>query len=782
VTQEGDGGAARAGGTAGGFRDPVCGMSVRADTHRRFVHRGREYGFCGDRCLARFRADPDSFLQAEASPAPAHGSAVPPGTEWTCPMHPEVRLAVSGSCPECGMALEPAGVAAAGAASPELASMRRRLGVSALATLPVVALAMSEMWTGTSAHAGSPARALVLLQGVLATPVVLWGGAPFFARGLASLRTGRLNMFTLIALGTGVAWAHSVLALLAPGLFPPAFRDAHGAVPVYFEAAAVIVTLVLLGQVLELRARQRTGDALRALLELAPEVAHRVTQAGADLDVPVAQIRAGDRLRVRPGERVPVDARVLDGRSAIDESMLTGEPLPVEKSAGDPVAAGTRNTSGSLLVEATQVGAGTLLARIAARVAEAQRSRAPAQRLADSVSAIFVPAVIGVAALAFALWALYGPEPRLGSALLAAVSVLIIACPCALGLATPMSIQVAVGRGAQAGVLFRDAEALERLAEVDLLLVDKTGTLTVGRPQLLELVALAAHPEASVLRLAASLERASEHPLARAVVRAAEERGIALDEVSEFRAQAGVGASGRVGGHQVQVGSAALLGSSGLDLAAEARADALRSKRHTVVHVAIDGKPAALLAIGDAIKPSTPEALARLREEGVLVVMLTGDSRRTAEAIARELGIEHVVAEVLPDDKAREVRRWQAQGRRVAMAGDGINDAPALAQAEVGIAMGGGSDLALETAPVTLVSGDLRAIARARSLSRATRRNVRQNLFLAFAYNALGVPLAAGALYPLFGVLLSPMIAAAAMSLSSVSVIANALRLRRVAL
>jgi Cu+-exporting ATPase len=741
-----------------GYRDPVCGMSVRADTPLRLEHAGETYRFCNPRCLERFRQDPAAFLAPPGPAAPA------PGRRFTCPMHPEIVRDAPGACPLCGMALEPMEISAAEEESAELVDMRRRFAASAVLTLPLFALAMSEMWRPLHG------RAFVWLQLALATPVVLWGGWPFFARGWASLAARRLNMFTLIALGTGAAYGSSALATFRGG-------------PLYFETAAVIVTLVLLGQVLELRARSRTGAAIRALLGLAPKTARRIDAAGGEADVPLEAVGAGDRLRIRPGEKIPVDGVVLEGRSAVDESMLTGEPLPVEKNAGDRVVGATVNQTGSLVIRAEKVGAETLLAQIVRMVAEAQRSRAPIQRLADQVAAWFVPAVVAAALLSFAVWALVGPEPRLAHALVNAVAVLIIACPCALGLATPMSIMVATGRGAAAGVLFKNAEAIEKLRQVDTLVVDKTGTLTEGRPQLVAVEALAGSSEDELLRLAASLERGSEHPLAAAIVAGAESRGLALAAPERFASHTGRGITGAIGGSKVALGNLRLLGELGIDPGPlPARAERLRAAGQTALFVAVDGAAAGLLAVADPIKPTTPEAIRRLHEDGLRIVMLSGDSRTTAAAVAAQLGIDEVIAEVLPDEKAAHVRRLQGEGRTVAMAGDGVNDAPALAQAEVGIAMGTGTDVAIESAGVALVRGDLRGIVRARALSRATLRNIRQNLFFAFAYNTLGVPVAAGVLYPAFGLLLSPMLAAAAMSLSSVSVIANALRLRRVAL
>jgi Cu+-exporting ATPase len=697
-------------------------------------------------------------------------------------MHPEILRDTPGSCPICGMALEPLVGSVEGEASPELLDMSRRFRWSALLTLPLFALAMAEMGASGLAHA-LPAGTLAWIQLLLATPVVLWGGKPFFERAWLSLRTRQLNMFTLIALGTGAAWAHSLLATLAPGLYPASFRAHDGGVPVYFEAAAVIVTLVLLGQVLELRARRRTGAAIRALLALAPPTARRQREDGSEVDVPLASVAVGDRLRVRPGEKLPVDGVVLEGESAVDESMLSGEPIPVSKRPGERVVGGSLNGTGSLLMRAERVGEHTLLARIVARVAEAQRSRAPIQSLADRVAARFVPTVMAVAAATFLVWAGWGPEPRLAFALVNAVSVLIIACPCALGLATPISIAVAMGRGASAGVLFRDAEAIERLRGIDTLVFDKTGTLTEGRPRLVDVTPAEGFDEATLLRVAASLERGSEHPLAAAIVEGAAARGIRPAPAEQIRAHPGRGIAGRVDGHAASLGSAAWIESLGAGFRPLAeRAEALRAEGKTVVFLAQDGRAAGLLAVADRLKETSAEAVRALRAEGLRLVMLTGDGRATARAVAAQLGIDEVVAEALPEQKAETVRGLAQAGRRVAMAGDGVNDAPALALAEVGIAMGTGSDVAIEAAGVTLVKGDLRGILRARRLSRATLRNIRQNLFFAFAYNALGIPVAAGVLYPAFGWLLSPMIAAAAMSLSSVSVIGNALRLRRVRL
>jgi Cu+-exporting ATPase len=760
------------------MRDPVCGMAVAETNPRRLQHAGVEYGFCSDRCLERFRADPERWL-GPASSAPPPAAA----TIYTCPMHPEIQRSAPGACPICGMALEPLLPVREDEESSELRDMSRRLRWSALLTLPLFALAMAEMALAPRLLHALPAGMLAWIQLLLATPVVLWGGWPFFERAWLSLRTRRLNMFTLIALGTGAAWGHSLLASLAPGLYPASFRGHGGAVPVYFESAAVIVTLVLLGQVLELRARSRTGAAIRALLGLVPKTARRAEADGSERDVPLEQVQVGDRIRVRPGEKVPVDGVVLEGQSAVDESMLTGEPIPVTKRVADRVTGATLNGTGSLLIRADRVGADTLLAQIVRMVAEAQRSRAPIQRLADTVAGYFVPAVIAIAAATFAGWALLGPEPRMAYALINSVAVLIIACPCALGLATPMSIMVATGKAATVGVLFRNAEAIELLRDVDTLVVDKTGTLTEGKPKLVRVLAVDGSDEAEVLGFAAGLERGSEHPLARAIVDASAERRIALPAVASFDSRTGRGVVGEISGRRVGIGNRKLLEELGVDagrLAGEA--DAMRSQGQTVMYLTAGGRLMGLLGVADPIKASTPEAIRGLHAEQIRVVMLTGDNRTTAEAVAKHLPIDEVMADVLPDQKALAVRKLQAEGRTVAMAGDGVNDAPALAQAQVGIAMGTGTDVAIESAGVTLVKGDLRGILRARRLSRATMRNIRQNLFFAFVYNALGVPIAAGVLYPSLGLLLSPMIAAAAMSLSSVSVIGNALRLRRVRL
>ena len=707
-----------------------------------------------------------------------------PTRQWTCPMHPEIVRDGPGNCPICGMALEPMAPSLDEDAgeSEELRSMTRRFWVGAALSVPLVLLVMSEMLPGPDLTKAFSARALAWLQLALASPVVLWGGWPFFARGWASLRT-RLNMFTLIALGTGAAYVYSTIATFWPGLFPASFRGPDGEVALYFEAAAVIVTLVLLGQVLELRARQRTGAAIRALLGLAPKTARRLRDDGSEEDVPLDEVQIGDRLRIRPGEKVPVDGVVEEGRSAVDESMLTGEPMPVEKSAGDRVVGATVNQTGGLVMRAERVGAETLLSQIVQMVAEAQRSRAPIQRLADQVAGWFVPAVLLISAATFAIWALLGPEPRLAHALVNAVAVLIIACPCALGLATPMSILVAAGKGASAGVLFKDAEAIEHLRRVDTLVVDKTGTLTEGRPRLVTVEPAEGVEIGTLLHRAASLERGSEHPLASAIIEGARARGAETSEAKDFEAHTGKGVTGRVDGQRVALGNRALLDALAIDPGPLAdRADALRAEGQTVLFVALDGRIAGLLGVADPIKESTAAAIQALHADGVRIVMLTGDHRTTALAVARTLGIDDVVSDVLPEQKAQAVERLQREGHIVAMAGDGVNDAPALARADVGIAMGTGTDVAMESAGVTLVKGDLRGIARARKLSRATLRNIRQNLFFAFAYNALGVPIAAGVLYPSFGLLLSPMVAAAAMSFSSVSVIGNALRLRRLAL
>ena len=763
--------------------DPVCGMTVDpATSQHRFQHAGSVFHFCSAGCRDKFAAGPAKYLAPKAAtPAPAGGG----GDEavYTCPMHPQVRQKGPGNCPICGMALEPLTVTAEVGPNPELVDMTRRFWVGLALTVPIVVLEMGGHVPAFGLHHLVPPRLSAWVMLLLATPVVLWAGWPFFVRGWASLVSRNLNMFTLIALGTGAAYAYSVVATLAPGVFPVGFRGADGAVPVYFEAAAVITVLVLLGQVLELRARERTGGAIRALLDLAPKTARRLRPDGADEEITLAEVRVGDRLRVRPGDGVPVDGEVLDGRGAVDESMVTGESMPVEKEPGAKVIGGTVNGTGSLVVRAEKVGADTVLSRIVAMVAEAQRSRAPIQRMADTVSGWFVPAVIAVALLAFVAWAVWGPAPALSYGLVAAVSVVIIACPCALGLATPMSIMVGVGKGASAGVLIKDAEALERMERVDTLVVDKTGTLTEGKPKVVAVVPAAGLSEDEALALAAGLERSSEHPLAAAIVAAAEERGLALREAAGFASLTGKGVTGTVDGRAVALGNAKLMADLGVDLGGlQEEADRLRGDGATALFLAFDGKAGGVVAVADPIKATTPAALERLRAEGIRVVMLTGDNRRTAEAIARRLGIAEVEADVLPEDKNRIVRGLRAEGKVVAMAGDGVNDAPALAEADVGIAMGTGTEVAMQSAGVTLVKGDLLGIARARALSRATMRNIRQNLFLAFVYNAIGVPVAAGVLYPVAGILLSPVMAAAAMALSSVSVIGNALRLRAVRL
>jgi Cu+-exporting ATPase len=753
-------------------KDPVCGMTVPANGKLRANHGGRTYLFCNPRCLERFRANPQAFVAEQRPSRPA-----PPGVLWTCPMHPQIVRDGPGSCPICGMALEPRTVTAAEPENPELTDMRRRLRVCGALTAALVLLDVGPLVLGIHRRGGALWTWGELL---LASPVVWWGGWPFFQRAWQSVVRRRLNMFTLIGLGVGVAYLFSLVATLVPGLFPPAFRGHDGQVGVYFEPAAVIVTLVLLGQVLELRARGRTGAALRSLLELAPKRARRLRDDGGEEDVPLDEVMVGDRLRVRPGEKVPVDGVVLEGQSAVDESMITGEPIPAEKEPGARVIGGTVNGTGSLVMRAERVGEDTLLAQIVRLVAEAQRSRAPIQRLADLASAVFVPAVVVVAGLTFAAWALVGPEPRLAYALVNAVAVLIIACPCALGLATPMSIMVASGRAASVGVLFRNAEAIETLRQVDILVVDKTGTLTEGKPKLLSVVPTPAADGRELLRMAATLERGSEHPLAGAIVEAALERGIPLGKAESFRALSGKGIKGTVEGRAVAVGTERLMEEDWVDVTmVTSAADGLRADGQTVMFVAVEGRVMGLLGVADPIKPSAAEALRALRAEGLRIVMVSGDSITTAAAVASKLGIDQVKAEVLPHDKAAMIKNLQAQGRRVAMAGDGINDAPALAQANVGIAMGTGTDVAMESAGVILVKGDLRGIVRARRVSRAAMTNIKQNLFFAFGYNVIGIPIAAGALYPFFGLLLSPALAAAAMAGSSVSVIANALRLRR---
>ena len=780
-------------------KDSVCGMDVdpTASGHTA-VRSGETFHFCSAGCHAKFETNPEQYAGHDHTGhddqhVHSHGGAaqVSPDAEvaeYTCPMHPEIRQAGPGSCPICGMALEPVLVTADTGPSEELLDMTRRFWIGLVLAVPVFVLEMAtHLFDGI--HDLISPTATTWVQAVLATPVVLWAGWPFFVRGWASVRTHNLNMFTLIAMGTGVAWLYSIIATIAPGIFPDAFREgmgdgmSGGTVDVYFEAAAVITVLVLLGQVLELRAREQTSGAIRALLDLTPKTARRVNPDGTDVEVALDDVQIGDRLRVRPGEKVPVDGTVEEGRSSMDESLVTGESMPVTKTNGDTVIGGTINQTGSLVMVAEKVGRDTMLARIVAMVAEAQRSRAPIQRMADRVAGVFVPVVIGVAIIAFVVWALVGPDPRLAHALIVAVAVLIIACPCALGLATPVSIMVGVGRGAGMGVLIKDAEALERMEKVDTLVVDKTGTLTEGRPSVTQIVphagASQGFDETELLRLAAGVERASEHPLAQAIVNAANDRGIAIPEVSEFDSPVGRGVVGVVDRHTVTLGSATFLTSQNIALSAlVAEADRLRADGATAIFIGVDGHVAGIFAIADPVKATTPEAVKALSADGIEVVMLTGDNRVTAEAVARTLGIDRVEAEVLPDHKADVVQRLRAEGRVVAMAGDGVNDAPALAAADVGLAMGSGTDVAMESAGVTLLNGDLTGIVKARQLSAKTMSNIRQNLVFAFIYNVAGIPIAAGVLYPFFGVLLSPIIAAAAMALSSVSVISNALRLR----
>ena len=796
--------------------DPVCGMEIDPNTAAgKLEHDGQTYRFCHRGCLEKFRADPQSFLARTPRPhepgssieatytCPMHpevrsttagacpkcGMALEPVTamapaiksEYVCPMHPEIVKSEPGSCPICGMALEPRTVSLEEEANPDLVEMTRRFWVSLALSIPVLALSMSGMITGDPVHRFfSP---LVWVQFVLSTPVVLWGGWPFFKRGWASIANHSPNMFTLIAIGTGTAYVYSVIATLLPGVFPAGFREVSGQVAVYFEAAAVITTLVLLGQVLELRARSRTSSAIRALLSLAPKTARLVGDDGREKDVPLDRIQRSDRLRVRPGEKVPVDGTVLEGAISVDESIITGEPTPVEKTKASAVTAGTVNGTGSFVMRAERVGSDTLLAQIVRMVSEAQRTRAPIQRVADVAASYFVPAVVVSAVITFIVWAMIGPRPRLAYALLNAVAVLIIACPCALGLATPLSIMVGTGRGATAGVLIKNAEVLEVLEKADTLVVDKTGTLTEGKPRLESVATIGGWKETDLLRWSASLEKASEHPLAGAVLAAAQARALELTAVSGFHAVVGKGVTGTVDGHNVVLANSGFLADLAIDPGVLSdRAEALRRDGHTVIFIAVDGNAAGLLAVFDPIKASSRQAIQMLHDDGMRIVMVTGDSRGTAQAVARQLGIDDFRAEVLPQQKGEIVKELQREGRVVAMAGDGINDAPALAQAEIGIAIGTGTDVAMESAGVTLVKGDLRGIARARYLSKHTMRNIRQNLFFAFIYNALGIPLAAGALYPLLGILLSPMIASAAMTFSSVSVIGNALRLRRLAL
>ncbi len=807
--------------------DSVCGMTVNPDASAgSYEYKGQTFYFCSTSCLDKFRSEPERFLnkptESKASPRTeiqleSKPVATPAAQTYTCPMHPEVRQDKPGSCPKCGMALEPVTVTApqqkieytcpmhpqivrdkpgncpiCGMAleprtvsledekNPELVDMTRRFWVGVVLTIPLLLIAMSEIIPGNLLERVASMRTLGWIQFVLATPVVLWGGWPFFVRGWQSIVNRSLNMFTLIGLGVGVAYLFSVIAKLFPEIFPSSFLDPMGNVPVYFEAAAAITTLVLLGQVLELRARSQTGAAIKALLGLAPKTARRLRQDGSEEDVPLDQVQAGDRLRVRPGEKVPVDGVVTEGTSAVDESMITGEPIPVEKRAEDRVVGATVNGTGSFVMRAERVGSETLLAQIVQMVAEAQRSRAPIQKLADIVSGYFVPGVVAIAVITFIVWSIWGPDPRMAHGLVNAVAVLIIACPCALGLATPMSIMVATGKAAQSGVLFKNAEAIETMRKVDTLVVDKTGTLTEGKPKLVSVVPVGTFGEVTLLKLAASLERGSEHPLAAAIMNGAQERGVQLVNATAFISVTGKGVKGEIDGQQVALGNRALLDELKIDPGELAtKAESLRADGQTVMFVVVDDKAAGLVGVADPIKESTPEAIRQLHEEGIRIVMLTGDSRTTAEAVARKLNIDEVVAEVLPNQKVEAVKRFQGEGRFVAMAGDGINDAPALAQAQVGIAMGTGTDVAMKSAGVTLVKGDLRGIVRARVLSRLTMSNIKQNLFFAFIYNSIGVPIAAGVLYPFFGILLSPMIAAAAMSFSSVSVIGNALRLRR---
>ncbi len=781
-------------GSGGRVLDPVCGMTVDPGKALAATHAGTTYYFCSPRCRDRFEADPARYLEpreavsgASSRPGRPSERTIPMqaggATVWTCPMHPEIRREAAGPCPLCGMALEPLEPTAEQQPNAELADMTRRFVVAAVLTVPLLWPMLGALVPAIDPMRLFPHRAVAFAELAFATPVVLWAGWPFFVRGWQSIVNRSANMFTLIALGTGAAWLYSIVAAVVPGSLPPSFRDASGAPPLYFEASAVIVTLVLVGQVLELRARERTSGAIRALLKLAPKTAHRLDPNGGESDVPLEQVAVGDRLRVRPGENVPVDGAVVEGTSHVDESMLTGEPVPVSKAADSALTAGTTNGTGSLVMRAEKVGGDTLLAQIVKMVAAAQRSRAPVQRLADRVAAWFVPTVVAIALAAAVAWGIVGPSPRLAHALLAAVSVLIIACPCALGLATPMSIMVGIGRGASEGVLIKEAAALERLERVTTVVADKTGTLTEGKPSLERVIAAAGFDEAEVLRLAAAVESPSEHPLGRAVVDGARERGVVVQGPADFDSDPGLGVWGTVEGRRLLVGNQRLMERERIDagaLAAAAERD--RSRGATVVYVAVDGRAAGLLVVADRVKRTTPEAIAALKDAGVRIIMLTGDHEATARAVGAELGVDEVIADVLPQDKAEIVKRLQARGEVVAMAGDGVNDAPALAQADVGIAMGTGTDVAMESAAITLVKGDLRGIVRAVRLSRRTMRNIRQNLLFAFGYNALGVPLAAGVLYPVLGLLLSPVIASVAMSLSSVSVVGNALRLRRVRL
>jgi len=762
--------------------DPVCGMTVSVDSPHVLQHEGKPVYFCSSGCKAKFVADPAKYPVARPkskTPTPAATERVVVGAIYTCPMHPQIRQAGPGNCPICGMTLEPVAATAVVGPNRELADMTRRFWVGLILTLPVFVLEMGGHIPGLGLHDLVPPRISTWIQFALSTPVVLWAGWPFFERAWASVVHRSLNMFTLIALGTGAAYVYSLFATFAPGMFPAGFRGMGGEVSVYFEGAAVITVLVLLGQVLELRAREQTGGAIRALLKLAPKTARRLRAGGDDEEVALELVQVGDHLRVRPGDGVPVDGEVLEGKSAVDESMVTGESMPSAKQPGDRIIGGTVNGTGSLVMRADKVGAETMLARIVTMVAEAQRSRAPIQRMADTVSGYFVPAVLGVAVIAFVAWALWGPAPALSYALIAAVSVLIIACPCALGLATPMSIGVGIGKGAGAGVLIKSAEALERMEKVDTLVVDKTGTLTEGKPKVTAIVPAAGLSESKILSMAASLERSSEHPLAAAIVAAAQEGKAEIQEPTDFASVTGMGVTGKIGGRSVALGNAKLMADLGIAVGdLEHKADELRSDGATALFLAVDGKPGGVIAIADPIKSTTQVALDSLKRDGIRIVMLTGDNKTTAEAVARKLGITEVEADVLPQDKHRIVKKLTAEGRIVAMAGDGVNDAPALAEAAVGVAMGTGTEVAIQSAGITLVKGDLAGIARSIDLSRATMHNIRQNLVFAFAYNAIGIPIAAGVLYPSFGILLSPIIAALAMSLSSVSVIVNALRLR----
>lgn len=759
------------------LKDPVCGMNVsESEAKGKVDYEGTTYLFCSDKCVKKFKSDPERYLHPEDHPQ----DAGPPADRYICPMHPEISQDHPGSCPICGMALEPDVVSAEDKEDPELKMMSRRFWICAVLTLPLFVVAMSDMIPNQPLQRLVSMRTLIWIQFVLATPVVLWGAWPFFVRGWRSIVTRRLNMFTLVSIGVFVAYGYSVVVTVAPGVFPESMQHEHGLVAVYFEAAAVITTLVLLGQMLELKARNRTSSAIKALLNLAPKKARLVKEDGEDEEIDLDQVEPGNRLRVRPGDKVPVDGKVVEGQSSVDESMISGEPIPVEKAPGDPVTGGTINGTGSFVMQAEHVGADTLLAQIVQMVAQAQRSRAPIQNLADAVAGWFVPAVMVSAVVTFGVWSVWGPAPALAYAIVNGVAVLIIACPCALGLATPMSIMVGTGRGAQEGVLIKNAEVLETLEKVAVLVIDKTGTLTEGKPKLVTIRPVEGYDEASLLELAASVERHSEHPLADAILRAARERQIKTADVQDFRSVTGQGISGTVGGREVSVGNLKLLEGLGMEPGkAAGEAETLRADGQTVMFVTVDGAVAGLLGITDPIKESTPRAIAQLHKEGLRIVMLTGDSRTTAEAVGRQLNIDDIEAQVSPDQKDKVIKRIQQEGHKVAMAGDGVNDAPALAQADVGIAMGTGTDVAIQSAGITLVKGDLNGIVRARLLSRATMRNIRQNLFFAFVYNTLGVPIAAGILYPVFGLLLSPMIAAAAMTFSSVSVVSNALRLQK---